>query len=110
MTTRDKLIAKCGQVTRYELALCHKDDGRRFLVAYQHNRSRRSLADTYRERLESIEAITGAVEFNWAQRAAGGIFSDAWVIKFTQRTQRDAIAQGELPFIMDHVLDAMPAA
>lgn len=44
---------------------------------------------------------TGDNGITWATRAADGGRMGAWTIRFTGRTQRDAIINGELPYIED---------
>jgi hypothetical protein len=85
--------------TRYEVEL-HTADGRRFLVGYTPRRSFTGLLAAVRKMGKSILAITNLPEDATTSRNGTALgLGYGHVIRFTGRTQRDAIVGGELPFV-----------
>lgn len=85
----------------YEIALIGPEGKQ--LVAYTSRRSRRGLLDVIFEaaRGKAIVAITGEEQFRIEKGAKLAL--GAWRIEFTGRTKRQAILEGELPFILDNI-------
>jgi hypothetical protein len=90
-----KLTRLQNRATLYELAAIHPD-GRRILIAYCGRRSRHGLLDACRGHAAALVALTGDKTIGFAPRAAGGATMGDWSIRFTGRTERDAIMEGEL--------------
>ena len=84
--------------TRYEVALEHA--GRSYLVGYTIRRSRVGLLSKMRERGADILRITEMPESATVAACDKTLaFSNGSVIRFTGRTQREAITAGELPYV-----------
>lgn len=88
--------------TRYELAAVHPD-GRKILIAYTRQKSRNGIwnAVTEDHRMQKIIALVGAADCEFLKPATAGLQMSEWTIKFTGRTQRDALLSGELAFVLD---------
>ncbi len=102
MTKSEQLARLTNRATRYELALINGDT--RILVMYSHGRARHDLLKCCRTHGEAIVALacpTGEELLTFAPKAADGAKIGPWSIRFTGRTQREAIIEGELPFIGD---------
>jgi len=50
---------------------------------------------------KKLVAIAGATRFTFAARARDGARIGDWTVRFTERTQRDCLLEGELDFIED---------
>lgn len=100
-TTAEKLARLHNRATLYELTMSRGDE--HFLIAYASNKGRTMLwkCVTSDQRVHQIIAKTGTEAITFAKRAGDGATMGAWAIRFTGRTQRDAISQGELPYIGD---------
>ena len=84
--------------TRYEVVLEHA--GKQWLVGYTSRRSRPGLLATMRKEGRDILAITEMPEDAEVRAEYGAlVFSQGSVIKFSGRTQRDAVIAGELPWV-----------
>lgn len=101
MTKQEHLNKICGRATLYELAAIRGDQ--RILVAYCGNRARRMILRACRERGDALVALTGDESIGFTSTASDGATMGAWSIRFTGRTQRDAIQAGELPYVKDLV-------
>lgn len=97
MTTQEKLIRIRNYGTRYELVASHPD-GRKVLVGYTPRRGRSGLFDMLAKNGEAWVKFSGAENITFGKRVSDGAVSGEWSIKFSGRTQRDAICNGELPF------------
>lgn len=99
--TRTRLEKMVGRRTLYELAAIKGD--RRVLVAYCSGRGRRQLwaAITDIRRIDHVIRLTGAREAVFAKAAIGGATLGEWEVRFTGRTQREAIIEGELPYVAE---------
>jgi hypothetical protein len=86
--------------TRYEIEMV-TPSGVKHLIAYTPRRSFRGLLDAVQERGAIILRVTGMPEDTRAERGdnASLRFSDGTIIRFSGRTQRDAIMHGELPYV-----------
>ena len=105
MSVTDQLqrLHQQGALTRYELAIQHPD-GRRYLVAYTSRKSRDGMLTIVRSRAVSLLAacrLPDTSEIRFADRAADGAMIGEWHVNYTDRTQRQAICEGELTFIDD---------
>lgn len=101
-TPSEKLARLHNRATLYELTMSHGDE--HILIAYASNKGRTMLwkCVTSEERVHQIIARTGTEEITFAKRAGDGATMGEWSIRFTGRTQRDAIGEGELPYIGDY--------
>lgn len=88
------------QPTRYELVAKHVETGRQILIAYSMRRSRRTLYECLRQRLDHLLPVLGSAEIQWGKRAADGLRLGQYHIHYTGRTQRDCEGR-EHPFIAD---------
>jgi hypothetical protein len=95
----DKQMAiETGRRTLYELAAENGDQ--RYLIMYTSNKSRRMLLDCAREHGERLVPLTGHENIVFAKRAADGATMGEWRIRWTGRTQREAVSS-KLPWIGD---------
>ncbi len=101
MTTREKLERIHGYITRYELAAVKGD--RRILVGYIVRTSFQGMLDACRKygpQLIDVCQVSGT-QLLIHNKTLKQIELGDWAIKLTGRTQRTAIVEGELPFIVD---------
>jgi len=92
------MAIRTGARTLYELAAQNGD--RRILLAYCSNRGRRTVWEVARKHAERLVALTGAENIEFAKRASDGATMGAWRIRWTGRTQREAVGS-KLPWIGD---------
>jgi hypothetical protein len=110
--TSDRLAALSNRGTSYEYALSGPG-GERFLVVYCRKTRPGVSAALHRvavgtlTRLELVEAVSGQRGQGWAWTGRTSCAANGWTLAFTGRTQREAISQGELPFVADKVADAL---
>jgi len=101
MTITEKLEAIRHYATRYEIALSFAD-GRKMLVCYTPRKNKAGLRDAILSRGKAILAqmpdLSDDARMTYAA-ATGFSLGNGCRIYFTGRTQRDAICNGELPFI-----------
>ncbi len=97
---RHRLEQRKRHATLYELAAIKGED--RVLLSYC-ALSRTCLLAAVRKRAEFVCALTGAREITFGKHAADGAAMGEWAIRFTGRTEREAITHGELPWILDYV-------
>ena len=94
-----KLVALQNYGTRYE-AVVIRGDGERRLLAYCGRHSRRGLIDALQNRAEIAIKFLGIGADARMTLAKDAIsLTGGGMVKFTGRTQRDAIMSGELPYI-----------
>lgn len=93
-----RTVIRPGARTLYELVAQNGDQ--RFLIMYRSNRSRRMLLDSCRKHGERLVKLTGVADITFAKRAGDGATMGAWRIRWTGRTQREAVGS-ELPWIGD---------
>ena len=86
-----------GSDTLYELVAKHPD-GRSYLIRYTHRRSRDALLKNLRHYGETVARLMGPT-VTFASHAADGATVGDWRVSWTGRTERDALRDGELPFI-----------
>jgi hypothetical protein len=85
--------------SRYEIEIV-ASSGAKHLIAYTPRRSFRGLLDAVRQRGVAILRVVGMPEETQAERVGASLrFADGTVIRFSGRTQRDAIMHGELPYV-----------
>jgi len=108
MTRTERLARLQNRGTYYELAAVRGEQRR--LIAYTQRRSRRGMLAACRNRAVLVIALTGAEELQFGKRAEDGATLGAWQVRFTGRTERDAIMEGELPFIGEMAKAAEVAA
>lgn len=92
---QSRLAALQNRATRYELVAT---DGTRTVLAGYTRKGRRGLLSMLAAHANDWEALTGDTGLTWAKKAADGATMGAWKIKFSGRTQRDALLATELPF------------
>ncbi len=87
-----------GKATLYELAAFHPD-GRRVLIAYTRRKCRQSLygAITDDRRREALIRFFGTDRIDFRRKAADGLDWGGWNLRWTGRTQREAVTS-ELPY------------
>ena len=87
--------------TRYEIEICQGAKPR-LLVCYTPRKSLAGLINAAQDRWKHICAAIGATEEAKAHRIKKAMayqFENGAIIRFSGRTQRDAIMSGELEFI-----------
>jgi hypothetical protein len=99
--TAERLERLRNRATLYELAMTRGEEC--ILVAYSRLKGRRDIFNlvTADHRVGPIMARTGADHIEFARRTADGATMGEWAIRFTGRTEREAIIAGELPYIGD---------
>jgi TnpA family transposase len=98
-TMEAKLARLKNYATRYELAMTRGSES--YLVTYATSRSRGTIFKAVARFGPKVVALTGDEELHFARKSADGATTGEWTIRYTGRTQRDAILGGELPFIGD---------
>jgi len=83
--------------TKYEIVAALNGTTR--LVQYTARHSRSALIASVRQRGEQLVKFCNAEEFQIGKRAADGVHIGNWHIGFSGRTKREAISEGEFPFI-----------
>jgi len=91
--------------TAYELVITDGTDT--YLVRYSSARSRRALLDNCRFSGQQLVNLTGREEIDYQKRAADGATMGDWRIYWSGRTQREAIIEGEHPFIHDQLTEVL---
>lgn len=106
MTTQEKLQRLQGGLTRYELIAERGEQ--RVLIAYCMRMGRHTILTACQKHGQALIDYMGIsdkdllVFLRPAKLGAHiGPASNPWSIRFSGRTQRDAISGGELPFIGD---------
>lgn len=103
MTRLDRLERLRNHSTKYEVvAETSSQYGKRYLIAYTSRRSRHGLLKACQSKGEAIIkafGITDNDQFIPSPKAADGFRIGVWQFRFSGRTQREAIMQGELPWI-----------
>lgn len=88
--------------TRYELTLSKGNE--KFLICYCMRTGRHSLLKAIHAKGEAILKIANLSDdamLTWSKPAKLGAMLGGWRVYFTGRTQRSAITEGELPFVLD---------
>ena len=101
LSTLEKLQRIQRYATRYEIIATNGE--RRYLIQYNARRSAPGLIASVKARgpliLRRLE-IPPDAPFSWIQRGRdAAIKLGEWSIRFSGRTQRDAILEGELEFL-----------
>jgi hypothetical protein len=94
MTTAEKLARIAKRGTLYELAISKGTTS--YLICYS-PMSRSMLMKALRKQPHELIALTGSETFDLAKRAADGATMGEWKIRWTGRTHRQSIIEGELP-------------
>jgi hypothetical protein len=102
MTTNQtiKLEAIKNRATRYEVVLTNGTDVR--LVGYTARKGRPGLMSLIRAHGPAILAVTNLSQsaiFKFTTTREASLGENGWIVKFTGRTQRDAILAGEVESI-----------
>jgi hypothetical protein len=91
--------------TRYEVeAVSTADPSQKYLVGYTSQKSRYGLLSACRRvgpELIAALRLSETAELVPSKRAADGFALGSWQVRFSGRTQRDAIWSGELVFVAD---------
>ena len=99
LTTAEKLARIKNYHTRYEIILAHANYPS-ILVAYTSRKSFHGLLAAVRERGPKIVALLGVTDEHKATRERTTLhLGNGWLVRFSGRTQRDAILNGERPFV-----------
>lgn len=103
MTKEQRLLALHRRATCYEIAaIC---DERKLLIAYAGAHSRHGILKACRNRGEAIIAVLGLTDKDLLMpcaKASDGFMLGPWHVRFTGRTEREAIISGdELPYVGD---------
>ena len=86
--------------TRYEVVLA-RQTGEKVLVGYTGRKSRKGLLNALRRHPDAVIELVGGE--NVATFTKEGLsFSSGWTAKFSGRTERDAILQGEIEHIKNY--------
>jgi hypothetical protein len=97
MTIQERLALLHNRLTCYEIVAVRGDT--RLLVCYSQSRSRNGLLAACRKRGQALIDhlwITPSDMLVAAPRAADGFTIGPWSIRYSGRTERDAIQEGEL--------------
>ena len=96
----NKSLAKLERIknysTRYEMVMTDGDVT--LLVCYTPRRNRAGFLDAIRSRGLSIKNITQSEAFD-LEKDLSARLGNGWIVKFSGRTQREAIIEGEHTFI-----------
>lgn len=107
MTTQEKLARITNYGTRYELIATNltKPEGHQnILIGYIIRRSRQGMLDACRKFGREMIDVMGLDEHDLSVfdcKAKTLSLGNNWFVRLTGRTQRTAIIEGELPFIVD---------
>jgi hypothetical protein len=96
-----------NRYTNYEVAIIHPN-GVRCLVAYT-SKTRDALIRALRDdrRASYLVRFAGSENFHIAKPASAGVTLGEWSIRFTGRTERQAILEGELPYFKEEMMKAV---
>lgn len=98
MTKEEKLAHLHGRLTRYELT--GTNGTRTILICYSVRRGRHTLLEALRQHGAIVLALVGRdANFAWERPASRGARLGEWTFRFSGRTQREAIIEGEHPFV-----------
>jgi len=101
VATGARLQALHGYATAYEITATNGADVR--LVAYTRQKSRHGILRALQRRGQMIidqHNITEETPSTWGPRAADGLTLGQWSIKFSGRTEREALIAGEYPLFV----------
>lgn len=90
-----------NHATLYELVMTRGNE--RILIAYSSGKGRTDIwrSVTSDKRVKAIIAKAGTENLTFGKKVVDGAMMGEWKINFTGRTQREAISEGELPYIAD---------
>lgn len=109
MTKQEQLARIARYSTKYELAATNNTTGEKVLVGYT-RKGRNGLFASITRHADAAVRFFGCEAITFAKRAADGATMGEWSIKFSGRTQRDAIIEGELPFFLTLLCEKESAA
>ena len=89
-----------GKRTLWELIAEHTD-GRQVLIQYTGAPGLKHLYHALQDQKDYILRLFGTLEFERANTHDVRFVFGAWTVRYSGRTQRDAVSQGEYPFIRD---------
>ena len=97
MTIQEQIDRLRNRRTAYELIA---DNGvRNILVCYSTSRSRQSLWQIATKRAEHLASLTGTDVITFASRSADGATMGDWRIRWSGRTQIQALQEGAYPYV-----------
>jgi hypothetical protein len=103
-TATDRLEALAHYATRYEVVLTNGTKS--FLLGYTARHSRAGLVDVLIARGPAVAARVGMSDEHFINfktwKWPGLDVSNGWLVRFSRRTQREAIVAGELPRLSTH--------
>lgn len=100
-TLEKKLAGLKHYVTRYELVA--ENGASRVLIGYSSRKSRHGIVSMLRQRLtdKTFYRLFTTNEMHVRRVASHGVDIGDYLVRFTGRTEREAMIGGELPFIGD---------
>jgi hypothetical protein len=113
MTKEEKLAQLHNRHTRYEVVVERRSgivrerhvDAQVILLGYTMRKSRQGLLEVCRRNGQQVIDVLGITADDHlipAKKAADGfVIGGSWQVRFTGRTQRDAIIEGEHTFVCD---------
>ena len=106
MTKQEQLARLHNRLTSYEIVAVHAD-GRRVLIGYSVGKSKNGIYRMMTKNGPLNGARLGlADDARMSGLPASKVQVGPWVVAYTGRTQRDAIIEGELPWIEMPVMAA----
>lgn len=95
-TPEQRLAALRNHATLYEMEIRRGTEA--YLVCYSDKKSRSAFFKCVSKpgRAERLVALTGSESIAFAKKATDGGTMGGWTLKFTGRSEREAIAAGEL--------------
>ena len=96
--SRNLLHSLRGRPTHYELILTGPA-GEKYLILYCAFRTRHSILAAVSRNGQKIAAITGVSTLHFGKRVSDPVTIGDWRITWSGRTERDAIAEGQLPWV-----------
>ena len=99
-TVQERLGKLTNRQTLWELVATNGAEV--YLVRYTNRRSRSSLFESARHSGQQLARLTGSDRLTFYARSGDGAYMGAWAIKWSGRTQRDAIREGEHAYIGDY--------
>tara|TARA_R110000803_G_scaffold32357_6_gene71396 strand:- start:3532 stop:4134 length:603 start_codon:yes stop_codon:yes gene_type:complete len=98
VTTTDKLAKLTNRATRYEALLCHPEH-RSLLVGYSARKSFPGLVGLLRIHADTVCSLFTDPGLSFTKEGQDIVLCGGWSVKFSGRTQRTAICNGERPCI-----------
>ena len=102
MTTIEKLERIKNRTTKYELVAVNKTTGQKLLVGDTRKGRAGLFAMVQKNAADAVRIFGNGVDnIEFGTKVSDGATMGDWVIKFSGRTQREAIIAGELNFFAE---------